>query len=90
MILGVNKVGFNLNIFGPNPVQHFLGRKWINIDRSLIVGNVPGETCLTRRPSIIVPSSSFSTHTHKLGVMMSSFNQKRSKMDGTGAWHLSK
>ena len=33
---------------------------------------------------------SFKADDHKLGIMMSSFNQRRSKMDGTGAWHLSK
>ena len=33
---------------------------------------------------------SFTSRDHKLGIMMSSFNQQRSKMDGTGAWHLSK
>lgn len=32
---------------------------------------------------------SFAAVDHKLGIMMSSFNQRRSKMDGTGAWHLS-
>lgn len=90
MILGIGKVGFNLNIFGPNPVQHLLGRKWIRIEWSLIVGNLPGEMCEWRRPSIVAPSSSLSVHSHKLGVMMSSFNQRRSKMDGTGQWHLSK
>jgi len=25
------KVGLNLNIFGPNPVEHLLGRKFITI-----------------------------------------------------------
>jgi len=90
MILAIGKVGFNLNIFGPNPVQHLLGRKWIRIEQSLIIGNLPEESCGTHTPSIIVPSSSFNIRSHKLGVMMSSFNQRRSKMDGTGAWHLSK
>lgn len=90
MILATGKAGFNLNVFGPNPVQHLLGRKWIRIEKSLIVGNLPGESCDARRPSIVVPSSSFSIQSHKLGVMMSSFNQRRSKMDGTGKWHLSK
>lgn len=90
MILGIGKVGFNLNIFGPNPVRHLLGRKWIRIEQSLIVGNLPEESSCDRRPSITVPSSSLPASSHKLGVMMSSFNQRRSKMDGTGKWHLSK
>ena len=34
MILAIGKVGFNLNIFGPNPVQHLVGRKWIKIEKS--------------------------------------------------------
>ena len=90
MILAIGKAGFNLNIFGPDPLRHLLGRKWIKIEKSLIVGNIPGESCDTCRPSVVIPSSSFSLQSHKLGVMMSSFNQQHSKMDGTGKWHLSK
>ena len=58
---------------------------------SLLVGSLPSEPCLTRAPSFRVRGGvSFDVSDHKLGIMMSSFNQKRSKMDGTGAWHLSK
>ena len=37
MILAIGKVGFNLNIFRPDPVRHLLGRKWIKIEKLLIV-----------------------------------------------------
>ena len=57
---------------------------------SLLVGSLPGEVCVTSAPNFRVRGGvSFSVLDHKLGVMMSSFNVKRSKMDGTGAWHLS-
>ena len=57
---------------------------------SLLVGSLPGEACVTSAPDFRVRGGvSFSVQDHKLGVMMSSFNVKRSKMDGTGAWHLS-
>ena len=29
--MAVGKVGMNLNVFGPNPVQHFIGGKTISI-----------------------------------------------------------
>ena len=29
--VGVGKVGINLNVFGPNPVAHILGNKFITI-----------------------------------------------------------
>ena len=58
---------------------------------SLIVGSLPGEGCVSSAPDFHVRGGvSFSLADHQLGIMMSSFNQKRSKMDGTGAWHLSK
>ena len=57
---------------------------------SLIVGSLPGESCQTSSPAYLPGGVSFSRNDHKLGIMMSSFNQRRSKMDGTGAWHLSK
>ena len=90
MILAIGKVGFNLNVFGPDSVRHLLGRKGIKIEKSLIVGNIPGESCHTRRPSIVISSSSFNLQSHKLGVMMSLFNQQCSNINGTGKWHLSK
>ena len=30
--IGVGKVGLNLNVFGPNPVKHLLGKKFISIN----------------------------------------------------------
>ena len=58
---------------------------------SLIVGSLPGEDCDIAAPEFRVRGGvSFAATDHKLGIMMSSFNQRRSKMDGTGAWHLSK
>lgn len=33
--VAVGKVGINLNIFGPNPVAHHLGRKFISIEGML-------------------------------------------------------
>ena len=58
---------------------------------SLIVGSLPDESCETSAPSYRPGGGvSFALNDHKLGIMMSSFNQRRSKMDGTGAWHLSK
>ena len=58
---------------------------------SLIVGSLPGESCDTTAPEFrVMRGVSFTANDHKLGIMMSSFNQRRSKMDGTGAWHLSK
>jgi hypothetical protein len=57
---------------------------------SLVVGSVPGEPCAVTAPEFHVRGGvSFTARDHKLGIMMSSFNQRRSKMDGTGAWHLS-
>ena len=57
---------------------------------SLLVGSLPGESCDTRRPAFVPRGFvSFLASDNKLGIMMSSFNQRRSKMDGTGAWHLS-
>lgn len=57
---------------------------------SLIVGSLPGESCVVTAPEFHVGGGvSFAVNDHRLGIMMSSFNQKRSKMDGTGAWHLS-
>ncbi len=54
------------------------------------MGSLPGETCTTTGPNFRVRNGvSFTADDHKLGIMMSSFNQRRSKMDGTGAWHLS-
>ena len=89
MKLAVTKVGLNLNLFGPDPVAHRLGRKSITINNTLLVGFLPGETCQTSKPSFAVPGVSFSKSDPVVGVMMSSFNKKRSKMDGTGKWHLS-
>ena len=55
------------------------------------MGSLPGETCVTIAPDYRVRGGvSFAAVDHKIGIMMSSFNQRRSKMDGTGAWHLSK
>ena len=62
----------------------------ISFPDSLIVGSLPGESCETSSPAYLPGGVSFSRNDHKLGIMMSSFNQRRSKMDGTGAWHLSK
>lgn len=114
--VATGKVGINLNVFGPDPVAHLLGGKFITIlgqyknilfllhlslscppplllsnlfSDSLVVGSLPRESCTTRAPDFAVRDVSFTANDHKLGVMMSSFNQRRSKMDGTGAWHLS-
>ena len=84
----IGKIGLNLNIFGPDPVAHRLGRKWVKIENTLIVGLVEGEECISSAPAHS-PSASLPARHHKLGIMMSSFNKKRSKMDGTGKWHLS-
>ena len=88
--LVIGKVGLNLNVFGPNPVAHLLGRKWVKVENTLLVGLAEDEGCVSSAPPHAVGGVSFSRKDHKLGVMMSSFNQKRSKMDGTGKWHLSK
>lgn len=90
MKLAIGKVGFNLNIFGPNPVAHLIGRKSIHIMNSLIVGFIPQVKCATSKPSSAVPGVSQSVDAVSAGIMMSSFNKKRSKMDGTAKWHLSK
>lgn len=90
MKLAIGKVGFNLNIFGPNPVAHLIGRKSIHITDSLIVGFIPKVKCASSKPSFAVPGVSLNLNTVSVGIMMSSFNKKRSKMDGTGMWHLSK
>ena len=88
-VVASGKVGLNLNVFGPNPVAHLLGRKWVKLENSLIVGITAGEVCLSSSPPHAVPGVSFSHMDHKHGIMMSSFNQKRSKMSGTGPFHLS-
>lgn len=87
--IAIGKIGLNLNIFGPDPVAHRLGRKWVRIKNTLIVGLVEGEKCISSTPAHS-PSVSLPAREKKLGIMMSSFNKKRSKMDGTGKWHLSK
>ena len=62
----------------------------LSLKDSLIVGSLPGEACVIRAPDFWVRGGvSFTAGDHKLGIMMASFNQRRSKMDGTGAWHLS-
>ena len=88
--MAIGKVGFNLNVFGPNPVLHQLGRKSVTIFNTVIVGLLEGETCEAKHPDHAIPGVSFGRNDHKLGIMMSSFNKKRSKMDGTAMWHLSK
>ena len=85
--IATGKVGLNLNVFGPDPVRHLLGNKFIRIQDSLVVGSLPGEPCVGSPPAFAVVSRGLKAH--KLGIMMSSFNQRRSKMDGTGLWHLS-
>lgn len=87
--IAVGKVGTSLNVFGPDPINHLLGRKSIAMYNSLIVGSLSGQTCLTSSPSYVIPSVSFGSNEDTLGVMMSCFNKRRSKMDGTGRWHLS-
>ena len=87
--LAVGKVGVNLNVFGPDPVAHLLGDKSVTLLDSLIVGSLPGQTCSATSPSHVIPKVSFGASDDKLGIMMSCFNKKRSKMDGTGRWHLS-
>ena len=89
-VVASGKVGLNLNIFGPNPVAHLLGRKWIKLENTLIVGLTEGEECLSSGPPNTIQGVSFSPSSIKHGIMMSSFNQKRSKMDGTSPFHLSK
>ena len=69
-------------------LRHLLGGKFVQISNSLIVGNLPGEQCFSSALSYAVVF--IGPDEPKLGIMMTSFNQKRSKMDGTGVWHLSK
>ena len=57
---------------------------------SIIIGTLPGETCSLSGPSWTPGSSAIQLSSPSFGVMMSSFNQDRSKIDGTGQWHLSK
>jgi hypothetical protein len=57
---------------------------------SIIIGTLPGETCSDSQPSWTPGSSSIQLTEPSFGVMMSSFNQARSKLDGTAQWHLSK
>lgn len=91
MKLAVGKVGFNLNIFGPDSVAHLLGHKSVHIYNSLLVGFLSSSvTCQTSPPSHAIPGVSLAASHLSFGIMMSSFNKKRSKMDGTGSWHLSK
>ena len=89
-VIASGKVGLNLNVFGPNPVAHLLGRKWVKLENTLIVGITEGEGCLSSSLPHAIPDVSFSHEDHKHGIMMSSFNQKRSKMSGTGPFHLSR
>lgn len=88
--MAIGKVGLNLNVFGPNPVLHQLGLKSVGILNTVIVGLLEDEMCDTKSPDHVVTGVSFGYNDHKLGIMMSSFNKKRSKMDGTGSWNLSK
>ena len=88
-IVQAEKIGINLNIFGPSSVAHMLGHKTIALQNSLIVGFLYGQQCLLSRPSYGTISSSKLSE-NKVGIMMSSFNMKRSKMDGTSSWSLSK
>ena len=89
MKLAVGKIGLNLNIFGPDPVAHLLGQKSIKIVNTLLVGFLPTTSCESSIPVNAVPGVSLANNDASVGIMMSSFNKKKSKMDGTGQWHLS-
>ena len=89
MKLAIGKIGINLNIFGPNSVSHLLGGKSTKIENSLIVGFIPEMPCQSSKPFNSIPGVSLSKGDPSIGIMMSSFNNKKSKMDGTAKWHLS-
>ena len=90
MKLAIGKIGLNLNIFGPDPVAHLLGKKSIKVVNSLLVGFIPQASCESSKPANAISGVSLANGDPSVGIMMSSFNKKRSKMDGTGKWHLSK
>lgn len=88
-IVQAEKIGVNLNVFGPSSVAHMLGHKTIAIHNSVMVGFLHNQQCMLTRPSYVTTASS-KLPENKVGIMMSSFNMQRSKMDGTSPWHLSK
>eukprot|EP00117_Sycon_ciliatum_P037364 scpid335/ scgid27970/ Fibrocystin-L; Polycystic kidney and hepatic disease 1-like protein 1 len=89
--IAVGHVGVNLNVFGPDPVQHLFEDKSVKLQKSLIVGELPNEaSCSASRPPFALPSTSFSARDNIGGVMMSTFSKTRGKMNGIGKWHLPK
>lgn len=57
---------------------------------SILIASLPDQSCSTELPDWAPQQSSIDALHIGAGVMMSSFNGRRSKMDGTAAWHLSK
>lgn len=86
MAVAVGHTGLCLNIFGPDPVKHQLDYKWIKVDDSLVVGATEQEPCFTSKPAHC-PSICAQASDPKLGIMMATFAEKKSKMDGTAPWH---
>ena len=89
LAVAVGHTGLCLNIFGPDPVQHFFERKSVRVDGSFIVGTTDAEPCMDQVPNHC-PSICSTPDDAKLGIMMSTFSRKRGKMDGTLPWHLRK
>ena len=89
LAVAVGHTGLCLNIFGPDPVQHFFERKSVRVDGSFIVGTTDAEPCMDQVPNHC-PSICSTPDAAKLGIMMSTFSKKRGKMDGTVPWHRRK
>ena len=85
MVVTVGKVGFNLNTLGPDPIQHLLGKKFISITDSLIIGALPDEMCNYTIPPYFL-SNSFHSQGSKSGIMMSYMN--RNPFKPFKRWHL--
>ena len=85
IVVAVGKVGLNLNTRGPDPIQHLLGKKFISITDSLIIGALPDEMCEYTIPPYFLPNS-FHPQGSKSGIMMPYMNKNPFKP--FKRWHL--
>ena len=70
-----SKVGILINSFGPDPAQHMIERKSISIFDSVIVGVPQGTSCSRLAAPPSKTFRSFSAHSPRFGLVLSSFTQ---------------
>ena len=84
IVIVVGKIGLNLNIFGPDPIKHLLGRKFVHITNSLIIGALPNEPCDEAMP-VYFTQNTLQPSNDKSGIMMSYMNRNSFKI--FKIWH---